>query len=41
MTTFEGLRRPWRHLARYVPDLVVQSALWGNLACGLYCPRAV
>jgi ubiquinone/menaquinone biosynthesis C-methylase UbiE len=29
MTSFEGLRRPWRHLARYVPDLVVQPALWG------------
>src|SRR5439155_18913447 len=29
MTSFEGLRRPWRHLVRYVPDLVVRPALWG------------
>ena len=40
MTTFAGLRRPWRHLAEYIPDLRVRSALWGAayVACGRYRP---
>ena len=29
MTTFAGLDCPWRGLERYVPDLVVEPALWG------------
>ena len=29
LTTFAGLRRPWRYLADQVPDLEVRAALWG------------
>ena len=41
LTTFTGLRRPWRHLAEYVPDLAVRTALWGAgyVAYGRYRPR--
>jgi len=40
LTTFAGLRTPWRALASYVPDLHVRSALWGAgyLASGRYRP---
>jgi len=40
MTTFAGLRHPWRLLAAYVPDLDVRPALWGAayVACGRYRP---
>ena len=43
MTTFAGLRRPWRELSRYVPDLSIEPALWGAayLAHGRYRPRDV
>jgi arsenite methyltransferase len=41
LTTFAGLRRPWRYLAEYVPDLDVCAALWGAgyIAHGHYMPR--
>jgi len=41
MTTFAGLKRPWRELSRYVPGLTVEPALLGAvyLAHGRYCPR--
>jgi len=29
VTTFEGFRRPWSHIERYVPDLKVRSMLFG------------
>lgn len=29
ITTFEGFDRPWRHLARFVPDLQVEWLLFG------------
>jgi ubiquinone/menaquinone biosynthesis C-methylase UbiE len=29
VTTFAGMRRPWRYLIEYVPDLRIHSALWG------------
>lgn len=29
VTTFAGMRRPWRYLIEYVPDLRIRSALWG------------
>ncbi len=29
MTTFEGLRKPWDHLMRYVPDLSVRTTQFG------------
>ena len=29
VTTFAGMRRPWRYLIDYVPDLRVRPALWG------------
>ena len=40
LTTFAGLRRPWHHLSRYVPDLRVETALWGTgyVAYGAYRP---
>lgn len=40
LTTFDGLRHPWRHLARYVPDLAVQPVLLGAgyIARGRYRP---
>ncbi len=42
MTTFAGLDRPWRLLARYVPDLAITPALFGAcyLARGCYAVRA-
>ena len=38
VTNFEGMRRPWRHLADYVPGLRVKPALWGAayIAWGRY-----
>jgi hypothetical protein len=30
VTTLEGLRRPWDHLERFVPDLQVQSLAAGT-----------
>jgi demethylmenaquinone methyltransferase/2-methoxy-6-polyprenyl-1,4-benzoquinol methylase len=41
LTTFAGMRRPWRYLAEYVPDLQVRVALWGAgyRAYGHYTPR--
>ena len=41
LTTFAGLRRPWRYLAEYVPDLEVRAALWGAayVAHGHHRPR--
>jgi ubiquinone/menaquinone biosynthesis C-methylase UbiE len=41
LTTFAGLRQPWRYLAGYVPDLEVRAAIWGAgyLAYGHYAPR--
>jgi len=41
LTTFAGLRQPWRYLAEYVPDLEVRVALCGAgyLAYGHYAPR--
>jgi len=38
LTTQRGLRRPWRRLERYVPDLAITSALFGAcyLAKGIY-----
>lgn len=40
MTTQRDLARPWRLVARYVPDLTWTSALWGAcyLAKGTYRP---
>jgi ubiquinone/menaquinone biosynthesis C-methylase UbiE len=40
MTTQRNLRAPWRLLSRYVPDLAVESALWGAgyLAKGTFAP---
>jgi len=40
VTTFAGMRRPWRYLTEYVPDLRIRSALWGAgyLALGRYAP---
>jgi ubiquinone/menaquinone biosynthesis C-methylase UbiE len=29
VTTFGGMRQPWRYLVEYVPDLRIRSALWG------------
>ena len=29
VTTFSGMRRPWRYLVGYVPDLRLSGALWG------------
>ena len=29
VTTYEGIRHPWDHLARWLPDLRVRSALFG------------
>jgi demethylmenaquinone methyltransferase/2-methoxy-6-polyprenyl-1,4-benzoquinol methylase len=29
VTTYEGIRKPWSHLVRWVPDLRVRSALFG------------
>ncbi len=29
VTTFAGMRRPWRYLIEYVPDLRIRAALWG------------
>ena len=42
MTTFAGLDRPWRLLARYVPDLAITPALFGAcyLARGRYTVKA-
>src|ERR1700716_1179340 len=31
VTTFEGLRRGWRHLAAYVPDLTLRTAMGSGL----------
>jgi len=41
LTTFAGLRQPWRYLTEYVPDLAVRTALWGAgyVAFGHYTPR--
>ena len=41
LTTFAGLRRPWRYLAEYIPDLAVRTALWGAgyVAYGHYRPK--
>jgi ubiquinone/menaquinone biosynthesis C-methylase UbiE len=41
VTTFAGMREPWRHLIEYVPGLRVRAALWGAgyLARGRYVPR--
>lgn len=38
VTTFDGMRRPWRHLQDYVPNLRVKPALWGAgyIAWGRY-----
>ena len=38
MTTQRNLDRPWRALARYVPDLSITRAMWGAcyLAAGTY-----
>ena len=38
VTTFGGMRQPWRYLAEYVPDLRIRSALWGAayIATGRY-----
>ena len=43
LTTFAGLRQPWRFLAGYVPDLDVRAVLWGAgyVASGHYEPRRV
>jgi demethylmenaquinone methyltransferase/2-methoxy-6-polyprenyl-1,4-benzoquinol methylase len=40
LTTFAGLRQPWRYLAEYVPDLKIRAALWGAgyVAHGHYAP---
>jgi ubiquinone/menaquinone biosynthesis C-methylase UbiE len=40
VTTFAGMRRPWRYLIEYVPDLRIRSALLGAgyLAFGRYAP---
>ena len=42
MTTQRNLRRPWKLLARYVPDLAIESALWGAgyLAKGTFAATA-
>jgi arsenite methyltransferase len=42
MTTFAGLDRPWRLLARYVPDLAITPAFLGAcyLAHGRYVVKA-
>jgi len=41
VTTFGGMRQPWRYLVEYVPDLRIRSALWGAayIASGRYAPR--
>ena len=41
LTTFAGLRQPWRYLVEYIPDLEVRAALWGAgyVAYGRYMPR--
>jgi demethylmenaquinone methyltransferase/2-methoxy-6-polyprenyl-1,4-benzoquinol methylase len=41
VTTFAGLRRPWRNLIEYVPGLQVRWVLWGAgyVAWGRYSPR--
>jgi len=41
VTTFAGMRRPWRYLVEYVPGLRIRPALWGAgyLAWGRYAPR--
>lgn len=33
VTTYEGLRRPWSHLARLVPQLQVRRAFGGHRGC--------
>ena len=33
VTTYEGIRKPWSHLMRWVPDVQVRSALLG---CAYY-----
>ncbi len=40
VTTFGGMRQPWRYLVEYVPDLRIRSALWGAayIASGRYAP---
>ena len=42
VTTFAGMRRPWRYLTEYVPNLQVRSALWGAgyLGFGSYAAGA-
>ncbi len=41
VTTFAGMRRPWRYLIEYVPDLRIRAALWGAgyVAQGRYASR--
>lgn len=40
LTTYSGLRQPWRYLRRYVPGLVVRPYLQntGYVAHGRFCP---
>lgn len=39
ITTFEGIRRPWTHLASLVPDLQIESMLWVEpMLLGGRCP---
>ncbi len=42
VTTFAGMRRPWRYLIEYVPDLRIRPALWGAgyLAWGRHVRRS-